>query len=485
MTEIGAISRCLASAALAGAVALFGFAARAQTASDISTVTTQGSTAVIIPLAGDGPPPLTFAMVARPAHGEALIAGATAAYTPRPHFSGTDSFRYIVVDARGRFGPPITVTVTVQPGAFRPVPPPYVRISNNQLVGSNGRRFLVKGLIVRPVIAPFYMEGAPLKVFGDAELAAARAWGANTIRILTSQIGLDPKSRFHSKQYVLSVANAAQQILDHGFLLILGINDEIGTGETVRHCLPTAATQRAWATLLALPFAQRRYRDHVMLELFNEPVSAGDQRHRPGAYWWQVWQNGGLIDAYDVGETEPCVGGQKIGMNDLIAEVRNAGVGNILIADGLGWAHFLNALFPLTDPLDRLAYAAHPFLERWPGFQLVGDAALDYPMLDAAFGDMRTRGPVVATAVDGGAGSGGTDQATHCYPNAPQIAPVLLDYLRQGNMGAVGWAFDLPPHSLTVDWNWNPTSYAGFQCPTDQLEGQGGPGELMQQWFQR
>ncbi|HEV2300251.1 MAG TPA: cellulase family glycosylhydrolase [Stellaceae bacterium] len=477
--------RYLSGAVALAAVALWGPVAPAQAPGNLTAVTAEGSTGVIIPLVGYGPPPLTFLLVTKPAHGAVLIAGANAAYTPQLGFSGTDSFRYLVVNAEGKFRAPITVTVTVEASAPISITPPAVQISNNQLVDGNGQRFLVKGLIVRPVIAPFYMDGDPFEYFGDAELAAAQAWHANTIRILTSQIALDRRSRSYSKQYVLSVANAAQAILDHGFLLIVGVNDEIGTGETIRHCLPVPATQRAWTTLLGLPFAQARYRHNVMLELFNEPVTAGDQHLGPSTYWWQIWQNGGRVDVYDVGEVEPCVGGRKVGMNALIAQIRNAGLTNVLIADGLSWAHFLNPLFPLDDPLGQLAYAAHPFLEKWPSFHLTGNPAEDYAVLDAAFGDMRTQDPIIATAVDGGASSGGTDQTQHCFSIAPQVMPVLLHYLRQGNMGAVGWAFDLPPHALTLDWNWNPTSYAGFRCPKGPVEGQGGPGRLLRGWFKR
>ena len=88
--------------------------------------------------------------------------------------------RVAVVDSdlgQKDIGPPATVTVDVSRVRRRPLNPPFVQISNGRLVGTNGRRFLVKGLIVRPVIAPFYMEREPLEVFGDPALAAVRARG--------------------------------------------------------------------------------------------------------------------------------------------------------------------------------------------------------------------------------------------------------------------------------------------------------------------
>jgi cellulase (glycosyl hydrolase family 5)/Big-like domain-containing protein len=482
-TRRAAARRSLAGAAVIAALMLGAGAAPAATVSDVAAATTEGSVGVVIPLSGSGVPPLTYATASRPTHGEVRISGATAAYTPQPDFSGTDSFLYVVIDDTGVTSAPATVSITVQAIAPPAVVPPAVRISNNRLIDADGNPFEVKGLIVRPVIALFELDEMAFEHFGESELAAARQWGANTIRLLTSQPSLDPQDPAYDAQYVLSVGNAAQQVLDHGFVLIIGVNDETGSGEANRHCLPTAATERAWNTLLALPFAAPQYRDQVMFEPFNEPVAGGDPGIQPTAFWWNIWQNGGDVDPYNVGSSLTCAGERKVGMNELIGEIRAAGAKNIIIADGLSWGHFLNPLFPLTDPLRQLAYGAHPFLERWTGFHLVGKPALDDQMLDAAFGDMQTQGPVIATAVGGGAESAGTAAITHCFRDAPLVMPVLLRYLRQRHMGAVGWAFDLPPNTLTVDWNYTPTSYVGFRCPQGQLPGQGGPGQLLRQWF--
>jgi endoglucanase len=453
-------------------------AAPAATAQNVTAVTKQGSVGVVVPLVGSGPLPLSFVAVTMPRHGAALLAGALAAYTPSTHFSGSDSFQYEVVDGAGQTSKLATVRVTVEPVTTATAPPPYVTISGDRLVGADGRPFFVKGLIVRPVIAPFFDNLVPFGHFDGRELVAAHRWGANTIRLLTSQPALDPQNALYSEQYIQSVENAAQQVLDHGFVLIIGVNDESTTGETVPNCLPTAATERAWLTLLALPFAQPRYAHQVMLETFNEPVS-GVSGPTLDAFWWQVWQNGGDVAAFTIDPTLTCVAGTKVGMNALVAEIRQSGARNVVIADGLGWAHWLDAAFPLIDGLRRLAYAAHPFLEDWPGFHLIGDPSADDPVLDAAFGNMRQIGPVVVTAVGGGAESSGAG----CEAAAPRIMPVLLDYLRRRGFGAIGWAFDLPPSSLTSDWHYHPTSYARFRCPQNGIAGQGGPGGLLRQMF--
>jgi endoglucanase len=359
--------------------------------------------------------------------------------------------------------------------AAEPVTVPYhVAVKGNRIVDSTGSPFLIKGLIVRPVIATApYVPKEAVEHFGKAELGAAKRWGANTIRILTSQPGLDPQDPIYDPQYVQRVAEVAQEILDEGFILVIGVNYEKSTGAPVLHCLPTAATKRAWQTLLTLSFAHPQYQHRVILELFNEPVMSGH-----GDADWLVWQRGagaGTYAAYRKCAADDTV----VGMNELIAELRSAGLKNVIVADGLGWAHYLDPRYPLTDPLGQLAYAAHPFLQNWRDFTLTGDPIRDRTVLEKAFGGMLVHGPVIATAIGGGGQSG-----PNCHPNAPTVMPFVFDFLTEHGIGAIGWAFDLPPNTLTTDWNWTPSSYLGFRCPSGGVHGQGGMGELLQAWFQ-
>ena len=465
---LSAFIRRFAFAALAATVALClvvpAFAATKRVAIE------ENGVGVIVPLKkATGP----HTIAVPPVHGSAILVDDKLVYTPDAGFVGVDSILY-TSQGTTKLN---TLTVTVAPESATAVAPPTVSIVNNVLVGADNKPFMVRGLIMRPVIAPSYTVPVPFKHFNDTELNAATAWGANTVRLLASQGALDPLGPNYSEQYLQAVANAATEVLQHGFLLIIGVNDEPTDGTTTaRNCLPTEATRRAWATLLTMPFAQAANDGSVMLELFNEPVTTGKS-----AAWWQIWQNGGTVDQYTAG-LGTCLGGAVVGMNTLVADIRTAGAQNIVIVDGLGWAHWLDPAFPVTDSLNRVAYAAHPFLENWKGFTLTGDPAHDTPMLNAAFGNMQSQGPVIATAVGGGGGSSGTD-TEDCFANAPQVMPTLMAYLWANNMGAVGWAFDLPPHSLTLGWSYNPTSYDNYQCPTDTSPGQGGPGELFQQWF--
>ena len=354
---------------------------------------------------------------------------------------------------------------------------PYVKVLGNQIVDANGNPFLIKGVIVRPVIATAtYEPKDAIDHFGEPELTAAKTWGANTIRILTSQPGLDPEDPQYSSAYIQEVRRVARKILDNGFILNIGVNWEASVdknqGYDKSHCLPTQATERAWNTLLTqLPFlTSTRYVHQVMLEPYNEPVApAGGTSVQD----WQAWQNGGAVSG-----GRYCDAMETVGMNALIKEIRAAGAKNIIIADGLGWAHFLDPSYPLTDPRHQLAYAAHPFLESWKDFTLTNNVEHDYAVLDNAFGDMQSHGPIIATAVAGG----GVHVPT-CADSAPYVIPIVLGYLRTHNIGAIGFTFDLPPNSLTADWNWTPSNYNNFNCTKNDSKS-GGMGELLEQWFQ-
>lgn len=338
----------------------------------------------------------------------------------------------------------------------------------------------MKGLIIRPVVEP-HLGGKisqAEKHFDARELDAMKAWGANTGRILVDECSLDPRcqDRYGADPgYFARIGNVVSRIRAAGLAVIIGINAENSPdGYKAANCMPTDAALRAWGTLLREVPALLHDPDHIILELYNEPVT--DLKRSPEAF--SLWAVGG-----EMRKGKLCSAAHVIGMDALIQLLRRDGATNLLIADGLGWAHYLDPNVQLTDPLNRIAYGVHPFLKKnWPEFTLTGDPAQDYLTLDQAFGYMATVGKaaVVVTAVGGGAESG-----KNCVSNAPDIMRVLLDYLLiRHHMGAVGWAFD-QPHTLTSDWDYDPTSYDGFQCPSGKGVKTGGPGILLRNFFQR
>ena len=122
------------------------------------------------------------------------------------------------------------------------------------------------------------------------------------------------------------------------------MQDEKISGETTRHPLPIEETQTDW-DLFTPVFGSDQ---GVVFELYNEPSLDATPAN------WQLWLNGG--DA-------PSANGlvASIGMQGLINDLRATGAENVFVLDGLGLAKTLDGMLPVSDPLNRLVYAVHPY----------------------------------------------------------------------------------------------------------------------------
>ena len=310
---------------------------------------------------------------------------------------------------------------------------PGVRITGNRLRRA-GAPFVPVGFTVIGALAPAGADapdaaGTAARHLDDATMAAALAWGANTIRFQVSQPGLDPLDPLWTAAYLDRVTAAVALARAHGLAVILSMQDqELGGG--TRHPQPSDATVRAWQAL-----APRFNGDpDVLYELFNEPQNQPDPRG------WTVWRDGGPPEG---NQGTPAVGHQAV-----LDAVRATGARNVVLADGARYAQRLDGLPLLHDPLGQVAYAVHPYLI----------AALRGPSTwSSAFGELANRFPVVATEWDAASAS------PFCQPEWPTTGPQLLDFLQTRGIGILGWAFD-SVGSLVSDWAHDPTTFAGFAC---------------------
>lgn len=330
-----------------------------------------------------------------------------------------------------------------------------ISVSGNHLV-RNGRPFIVHGLQIVGIVAPDgALRGQYLiahQHFGAAELKAARAWGANTIRFQLSEPGLDPRSSLYSAAYVTEIRSAVHMAQQDGLAVILSLQDQSPSGEPHPWPMPTAETSRAWGVLAPL-FKDDR---DVMYELFNEPALP------PNPTDWRLWAQGGTAPPWRTHSTFQAVGAQS-----LIDQIRATGARNVIIVDGLGWARSLRGQPPLHDPAHALAYAVHPYFGSWMKPSPVA-------AWNQNFGSMAAREPVIATEWSERSGSKG------CNARYPALAAELINYLKSHNIGLVGFAFDLPG-TIVTGWSYTPTTYDNFSCavPGD------GPGALIHAWYTR
>jgi hypothetical protein len=321
-----------------------------------------------------------------------------------------------------------------------------ITVNHNQLL-RNGLPWTPRGVQIVGLVAP---EGAlsgkyvaAHQQYGYAELQAAAAAHADTIRFQVSQFGLDPEGPLYSPAYVDEVANAVQTARDLGLAVIVSLQAQPPAGEPTRCPLPDAGAARAWGVLAPM-FAGD---GDVMFELYNEPGVAAT----PAG--WIQWRAGGEI-------IFPGGSCQAIGMQALIAQIRAQAPSNVIIVPGLKGEQSLDGRMPITDPGHRgdpqLAYGVHyPSLSRGVTYW------------DKTFGTASASVPVIVTEWDG-------NSTTNCVPNAPAVAQLLLDYLASKRIGLVGFAFDLPG-TIVADSAFTPTSYAAFACGVPN----GGPGQIL------
>lgn len=313
----------------------------------------------------------------------------------------------------------------------------------------NGSPWLSKGVVLQAFLRPLAVlqadpsESARLNArqnFGASELAAIHAFQADTIRFQIGQPALDPASPLYDSTYLAQVVSAIQAARQAGFVVMIMMQDEAISGDPHFHPLPTAETQTDW-DLLAAQFGSDR---GVIFELYNEPNLPDTSAN------WQLWLNGGTAP----NETTP-----SIGMQPLINHLRANGAQNVFVLDGLRLAKTLNGLPVVTDPLNRLVYAVHPYQ----------NGSADESQWDTQFGQASARVPVWADEWSAPTGiSLGLGGLTSF-----QVAVDLLNYLRAHSISLCTGAFDMPRFVVQDIPGWTLTNYDAIGSGNSQTDGSG------------
>ncbi|PMS15502.1 hypothetical protein C0Z18_27090 [Trinickia dabaoshanensis] len=313
----------------------------------------------------------------------------------------------------------------------------------------NGSPWLSKGVALQAFVRPLAVlqtdasESARLNArqnFGASELAAIRAFGADTIRFQIGQPALDPVSPLYDSTYLSQVVGAIQTARQAGFVVMIMMQDEAISGDPHPHPLPTAETQTDW-DLLAAQFGSDR---GVVFELYNEPNLPDTSTN------WQLWLNGGTA----LNETTP-----SIGMQPLINHLRANGAQNVFVLDGLQLGKTLNGLPAVADPLNRLVYAVHPYQ----------NGSANESQWDTQFGQASSRVPVWADEWSAPTGmSLGLGNLTSF-----DVAVDLLNYLRAHSISLCTGAFDMPRFVVQDIPGWTLTNYDAISSGNSQTDGSG------------
>jgi hypothetical protein len=330
-----------------------------------------------------------------------------------------------------------------------------ITVQGNQLL-RGGAVWFPRGVQIVGLVAPdVALSGKYVDAhahFGAAELQAARAHHADTVRFQVSQYGLDPQDPLHSSQYVQEVRNGVQLARSLGLNVIISMQAQGPAGAARgQNCpLPSTGAERAWNQVAPM-FAGDA---GVMFELYNEPSLGLSFTN------WQLWLNGGFITQQD---GMVC---QEVGMQALINDIRQDGAGNVIIVPGLAAEFSLAGMPPVADPANpfnpQLAYGVHyPSLEGGPG------------AWNSEFAKMSQTEPVIVT--EWYASSVANTNTPHCVAGESTLAAELLAYLASKQIGVVGYAFDVPG-TIVANWSYAPTTFdRNFACG---VPGEG-PGQLL------
>jgi hypothetical protein len=325
----------------------------------------------------------------------------------------------------------------------------------------NDSPWLSRGVVlqgfVRPLAtlqteAPTDQEAAALlnaRMNYDAvELAAIKAYDADTIRFQISQPALDPNSPLHDANYFNDVVSAIKTARQAGFVVMIMMQDEAITGETSQHPLPINETQSDW-DLLTTAFGSDR---GVVFELYNEPNLLASPAN------WQLWLSGGSVQEQQQTQS-------AIGMQSLINHIRGNGAENVFVLDGLGvigpdettreLAGTLEGMPAVTDPLNRLVYAVHPYQH----------GLTDESQWDVDFGTPSRSLPVWADEWSAPEGLALGLGSLTSY----QVAVDLLNYLSAHSISLCTGAFDVTQFVVQAVPGWTLTNYD----PTSPMKGSG------------
>lgn len=291
------------------------------------------------------------------------------------------------------------------------------------ILDGQGRPFLPHGLN-RPSLE-WNPQGVMLS---RKDVARMASWGANVIRIPTNQDFLLPDSCRYAPGYLARVEQLVRWVNAAGMEALIDLHwsdrGERCIGKMGQQEMPDERSVRFWQ-IMARAF---RSNPQVFLELYNEPH----------AITWSCWLRGCVTSQ----------GWRAVGMQELYDTVRRAGFTGLVFIDGRDWARDLSGVPSHMVRGYNIVYATHPY-----------DATVDPAMLDAAFGDLAGRYPIVATEF-----GPFRNKTPFC---SPAVEGGLIRYFeapdgrKQRAIGWIAWAWYAASNVCTFpavirDWQGNP-----------------------------
>jgi endoglucanase len=166
-------------------------------------------------------------------------------------------------------------------------------------------------------------------------------------------------------------------------------------------------------------------------------------------------------------------------MNETIAEVRELGAVNVVVADGLVHAQQLSGAPDLKDPLRQVIYAAHPYVN---GSKSFADFNQTKAAWDEKFGNFARTHPVIISEWAIG---------YFCDTKTPDSVVEFLRYLDDRRIGLEAGLWDFEPDGFNNLTHGFPDNVhfstfldaSGETCTLNNAPPDYGPGKTVESWY--
>jgi hypothetical protein len=322
-------------------------------------------------------------------------------------------------------------------------PPLPLQVKGNQVIDSEGRPVLLRGVNAASLEWSSDGEGHIL----ETVRVAIDDWNCNIIRLPLSQdrwFGKAPEQNDGGKAYRALVKEAVDLCSSKGCYVILDLHwsDVNEWGQNIgQHSMPDRNSIIFWKDIAPI-YANN---PAVIFDLYNEPHDVT----------WDVWLNGGKINDRPNGPDLPVKEYEAVGMQEMLDAVRSTGAKNVVIAGGPAFAYDLDGILEGRQLNDAggngVIYANHAYdyfgesIFTW--IASMKEATAKFPVIISEFG-----------------WSGGPNRHREWWGNNPSSALNddwllhLLVGIQENNWSFVAW--DMHPAAgptLIADWNYMPT----------------------------
>jgi|GEM_PF-584846 len=322
---------------------------------------------------------------------------------------------------------------------------PGYSVSGNRVIAPNGGVFVPYGSVL-PCLAYVPLNdtaahancGKTANATNVANIKSlGTAWYADDVRIQVAQEDLFNQSPYNAS-YISTIDSEVQLANSLGMVATVSLQEETAPTGPV---FPDSSSVTFWN------FMSQHFENNpmVMFDLFNEPHLSPYALSKTQNIW-DIWRNGGFVDDLTSKEctgSHQCVDQTFVGFQTLLTDIRNDGVGTVVIAEGIHDDQDLSGIPAFALFGSNLVYGIEPNLftatteASWAADY--GNLAKTYPI----FGESL----VIYNA------------AALCNAEAPTLLPQEFQYMQSIGMGSLVWG--MVPGDLTTRTPSVPTNYYG------------------------